>query len=35
MQTRGGAREALQTAFSSYVDAYIEKKSGSLPVAHR
>jgi branched-chain amino acid aminotransferase len=31
VQSRGSAREALQTAFSAYVDAYVEKKSGSLP----
>ncbi len=34
VQTRGGAREALQAAFSAYVDAYIEKKSGSRPAFH-
>ena len=34
VQTRGGAREALQSAFSSYVDAYVARKSGSLPAVH-
>jgi hypothetical protein len=34
VQTRGGAREALQSAFSWYVDAYVAKRSGSLPAVH-
>ena len=34
VQTRGGAREALQSAFPSYVDAYVAKKSGPLAAVH-
>jgi hypothetical protein len=34
VQARGGAREALQSAFSSYVDTYVAKKSESRPAVH-